>query len=417
MTTTRDPLSDPVPPAPVNAPSDGGESAAQPAAAPKADTLDARSIRRPGVFVPALEGMRALAALGVVLTHVAFQTGASWHPVLGRVWERFDMTVAIFFALSGFLLWRPHAAAARGLGDSPSAARYLLHRAARILPAYWAVVCAVLILLPSAAHTAGFRVWVANLGLLQVFVPLTLTDGLTQMWSLSVEVAFYIALPLIALGLKWLRGQRAPRRVPVLLGIGLVFLGWNFIPIPTPDAIHADNWLPAYIPWFVMGMVLAELVDGAAAALPLAEQPRLRRIAGDIRVMWPVAAVAFLLSATDLGGPEGLTHGAPWQYVTKMALGAVIGFSLLAPLVLRPGVRHRWLEGRVAATLGRWSFGIFIWHLAVLSIIFPVFGIVPFRGHFILVYCLTVAFTLPLAAASYALIEEPLRLWTRRHVG
>ena len=40
--------------------------------------------------------------------------------------------------------------------------------------------------------------WLANLSLTQVYVPLTLTPGLTQMWSLSVEVAFYLALPLLA---------------------------------------------------------------------------------------------------------------------------------------------------------------------------------------------------------------------------
>ncbi|MFE3001978.1 acyltransferase family protein [Nocardia sp. NPDC059246] len=383
MTTTLNPETNPIPAAP-------------PAA-------------RLGRFVPALEGMRALAALGVVLTHVAFQTGATGQPVLGRVWERFDMAVAVFFALSGFLLWRPHAAAARGQGRAPSAGRYLLHRAARILPAYWVVVGVVLILLPSAAHTAGLRVWLSNLGLLQVFVPFTLTDGLTQMWSLSVEVAFYLVLPLLAFALVWLRGQRARLRVPVVLGLGLLCLGWNFLPVPTPEGIHADNWLPGYLPWFAAGMLLAELAD-----LPA---PRWRRVAGNQWLMWPLAFVAMLLAATDLAGPAGLVHGRPWQYVMKMALGAVIGFGLLAPLVLRPDRRHRVLEGRVAATLGRWSYGIFIWHLAVLSIIFPVFGIVPFHGHFVVVYLLTVAFTLPLAAASYALVEEPVRQWTRRRFG
>ncbi|WP_084515203.1 acyltransferase family protein [Nocardia acidivorans] len=370
---------------------------------------DRRAIRRPGVFVPALEGMRALAALGVIVTHVAFQTGATATPIIGRVLERFDMAVAIFFALSGFLLWRPHAAAARGLGTAPSAGRYLLHRAARILPAYWVVVCAVLILLPSAAHTAGPRVWVANLGLAQVYVPLTLTDGLTQMWSLSVEAAFYLVLPLLAFALVRLRGPRARWRVPVLLGFGLLCLGWNFLPVPTPDAIHSDNWLPGYLPWFAAGMLLAELSDRDA--------PRWRRVAGDRRLMWPLALAALLLATTRVAGPEGLAHGQPWQYASKMAVGAVIGFSLLAPLVLRPEIRHRWLESRIAATLGRWSYGIFIWHLAVLSIVFPVFGIIPFRGHFVLVYPLTVAFTLPLAAASFALVEEPVRVWTRRRFG
>ncbi len=57
--------------------------------------------------------MRACAAMGVVVTHVAFQTGHS-SGVGGRLFGRFDLAVAVFFALSGFLLWRGHAAAARG---------------------------------------------------------------------------------------------------------------------------------------------------------------------------------------------------------------------------------------------------------------------------------------------------------------
>ncbi|WP_216901587.1 acyltransferase family protein [Nocardia alni] len=362
-------------------------------------------------FVPALEGMRAVAALGVVITHVAFQTGTSGIPLLGRVLERFDMAVALFFGLSGFLLWRPHAAAARGLGTAPSAGRYLLHRAARILPAYWVVVCAVLILLPSAAQTAGTGVWVANLTLTQVFVPLTLTDGLTQMWSLSVEVAFYVLLPVLALALVWLRGPAARWRLPAIVGLGLVSLGWNLIPVPTPGGIHSDNWLPGYLPWFVAGMALAEMVE-----TPIADPSRWRRIAGNHWLMWPLALVALLLSATDLGGPAGLAHGEPWQYVLKMGLGAVIGFGLLAPPVLGEG-RHRWLRSRVAATIGRWSYGIFLWHLLVLSVVFQIFGIIPFHGMFLHVLALTVAFTLPLAAAGYALIEEPVRRWVRARVG
>jgi peptidoglycan/LPS O-acetylase OafA/YrhL len=54
-------------------------------------------------FLPAVEGMRACAAIGVVITHVAFQTGhTTWST--GRLLGRFDLAVAVFFALSGFLL-------------------------------------------------------------------------------------------------------------------------------------------------------------------------------------------------------------------------------------------------------------------------------------------------------------------------
>uniref|UniRef100_UPI002454E197 acyltransferase family protein n=1 Tax=Nocardia abscessus TaxID=120957 RepID=UPI002454E197 len=103
-------------------------TATLPTAAPATERV------RPRSFVPALEGMRGMAALGVLLTHVAFQTGASNTPVLGRVWGRFDMAVAVFFALSGFLLWRPHAAAARRDGTPPPVGYILPQRAGRLQP-------------------------------------------------------------------------------------------------------------------------------------------------------------------------------------------------------------------------------------------------------------------------------------------
>ena len=90
----------------------------------------------PRSFIPALEGMRGLAALGVLVTHVAFQTGSTHVPILGRIWGRFDLAVAVFFALSGFLLWRSHAGAARGMGPAQGIVRYWISRATRILPAY-----------------------------------------------------------------------------------------------------------------------------------------------------------------------------------------------------------------------------------------------------------------------------------------
>lgn len=348
-----------------------------------------------------------MAAFGVLLTHVAFQTGTTSAPVVGRLLERFDMAVAVFFALSGFLLWRPHAAAARGVGTRPGVLHYLRHRAARILPAYWIVVVTALVLLPTA--TAGFQVWAANIALIQVFVPLTLTTGLTQMWSLSVEVAFYAVLPLLAFAFSILRGSTARARVPAVLLFGLVFLSWNFIPVPTPEGTNADNWLPGYLPWFAGGMLLSELVFTPA------RPARWRRILSNQPLMWVIALLAFLISCTDLGGVAGLTRAEPWQYAAKMALGAIIGFALLAPLVLRDsGKPHRWLESSVAAAIGRWSYGIFIWHLVVLNYVFPAFGITPFRGDFLPVLVLTVAFTLAIAAASHALVEEPCRHFVRK---
>src|SRR6202000_726428 len=177
-------------------------------------------------FLPAVEGMRACAAMGVVVTHVAFQTGHS-SGVDGRVFGRFDLAVAVFFALSGFLLWRGHAAAARKLGPRPRTGHYLRSRVVRIMPAYLVAVVVILSLLPDADH-ANLTVWLANLTLPQRYVPLPLTGGLTQMWSLSVEVSFYLALPILAL-----LARRIPvgARVPVIAALAVLSWAWGWVPL------------------------------------------------------------------------------------------------------------------------------------------------------------------------------------------
>ncbi|SNT02999.1 Peptidoglycan/LPS O-acetylase OafA/YrhL, contains acyltransferase and SGNH-hydrolase domains [Rhodococcoides kyotonense] len=351
-------------------------------------------------FIPSLEGMRAFASIGIIVTHVAFQTGAANSAVMGRIWGRFDLAVALFFALSGFLLWRPHAAQARGLGEAQPMLRYFWSRAVRILPAYWVVVSIVLLFLPNTG--SSWRVWAANLSLTQVFVPLTLTEGMTQMWSLSVEVAFYLALPFIAILMLGLRGDAARFRRPVLFVVAAVSLCWAFVPVSTPEAIHHDNWLPGYFAWFAAGMLLAEYSTSP--------ETWMHRLTSRRWLVAAIAVLAFALSATPLAGPEGLVRPEPWQFAVKVLLGAILAFALLAPLVLADGSRrHGILEHPVTLALGRWSYGIFIWHLVVLAMVFPVFGLIPFSGHFLLVLIVTVSLSIPVAAASYALVEEPMR--------
>nr|WP_134049571.1 acyltransferase [Mycobacteroides franklinii] len=367
--------------------------------APAAPAVHARG------FVPALEGMRACAAMGVVVTHTAFQTGHNGG-VDGRILGRFDLAVAVFFALSGFLLWRPHALAAQPAAQGPppvSTGRYFASRFVRIVPAYLAAVFVVLLLLPDAAG-ARWIVWLANLTLTQLYIPLTLTAGLTQMWSLAVEVAFYIALPVIALIMR-----RSPVRwrASLLLAAGVVSLGWSFIPFHSPAGINPLTWPPAFFSWFVAGMLLAEW-----SAAPPAWTLRLarRRV-----VLTVVALIAFAVAASPLAGPEGLIQAPPHQYAVKIAMGATLAWALLMPLTLdAPGTPHRVLGSPLMVTLGRWSYGLFIWHLAALNMVFTVIGRFPFSGHFPSVLILTLIFGFAMAAVSYALVESPSREALRR---
>jgi peptidoglycan/LPS O-acetylase OafA/YrhL len=353
-------------------------------------------------FLPAVEGMRACAAIGVVITHVAFQTGHSVG-VDGRLFGRFDLAVAVFFALSGFLLWRGHAAAARGLGSRPSTGHYLRSRVVRIMPAYLVAVVVILALLPDADHP-NLTVWLANLSLTQVYVPLTLTHGLTQMWSLSVEVTFYLALPILAL-----LAARLPvgTRVPAIAVLGVASWFWGWIPFAAPAGVNPLNWPPAFFSWFAAGMLLAEWVHS-----PIGWPHRLarRRV-----LMATVAVVAYLVAASPLAGPAGLVPSSAAQFTVKTAMGALVAVGLVAPLVLdRPDTGHRLLGTRPMVTLGRWSYGIFIWHLAALTMVFPVIGEFSFRGRMPEVLVLTLIFAIAIAAVSYALVESPCREALRR---
>ncbi|HET9875948.1 MAG TPA: acyltransferase [Mycobacterium sp.] len=358
-------------------------------------------------FLPAVEGMRACAAVGVLITHVAFQTGHS-SGVTGRLLGRFDMAVAVFFALSGFLLWRGHAAAARGLRRTPPIRHYLRSRVVRIMPAYLVSVVVILALLPDA-RGASLTVWLANLTLTQVYVPLTLTPGLTQMWSLAVEVSFYMALPLLALSARRLPVRA---RVPVIAAVALLSLGWGFLSIHTPAGVNPLNWAPAYGCWFGAGMLLAEwTVSPITRVHGLARRPVL---------IAAVAVAAYLISASPLAGPEGLAPAIVGQFIVRTAMGGVLAFALLAPLVLdRPDSPHRILASAPMVTLGRWSYGIFIWHLAALDMVFPVIGRFAFTGDMAVVLALTLVFTIAIAAVSYALVEQPcreaLRGWESQH--
>jgi len=123
-----------------------------------------------------------------------------------------------------------------------------------------------------------------------------------------------------------------------------------------------------------------------------------------------------------VAGPEGLVPASLSQFIVRTAMGAIVAGALLAPLVLdRPDTAHPILGSRVMVTLGRWSYGLFVWHLAALVMVFPMVGKFMFNGGMMAVVLLTLVFGFAMAAVSYALVESPcrnkLRRWEYRRAG
>ena len=70
-------------------------------------------------------------------THVGFDSGDALRGPFDGLLSRLDAGVAIFFVISGFLLYRPHVIATVEARPRPATGNYLWHRALRIMPALW----------------------------------------------------------------------------------------------------------------------------------------------------------------------------------------------------------------------------------------------------------------------------------------
>lgn len=361
-------------------------------------------------FVPALEGLRGIAAVGVLTTHVAFVTRTSTGSTVKRLFGRLDLAVAVFFAKSGFLLWRSHATRARN--DDPAPVRptpdYLRSRLVRIMPAYAVLVAAAMLLLPQN-HVNGPLKWLANLTLTQIYTPGFLVAGLTHAWSLAVEMAFYLVFPLVWTAMKDLRGDAARWRIPVIAAFGasgVVFplIPWHALGL-LPAGLNEQILPPAFAAWFAVGMLLAEI----ATAPP----GRLARLCRDTlsRWGWWIAGGAALVATTvPAWFSEGFVHPGPVEFAARNGLAAVMAFLALTPVVLAPeDSRFPVLESAPLQALGRWSYGIFLWHLLVLHYAFPLTRTELWQRRMGVIWPVTVAGSVAAGAANYTWIEEPAR--------
>ncbi len=361
---------------------------------------------------PALDSLRAIGSLAVLVTHVAFWAGAyNQYQVLGPLLARLDVGVAIFFVLSGFLLSRQwFVRAALGM-DPPGLRRYLWKRVLRIWPAYLVAVVLALAFI-EANSDRGPIDWLVTAAMVDIYVTNSLPDGLTQMWSLATEVAFYLVLPLLMLVATGRQRVLSTRRVSLLLmgmvATSFVWLTWLIEHLPEDRAVA--QWLPAYLSWFAVGLGLAFLqVRHATGDLSARTTRTLQLMASSPGVCWALAGGLLLVASTPLGGPTVLTAAEAWQTVTKNLLYAAIGGLVVLPGAVprSESIYERVMSARVPRRLGHISYGIFCLHLPVLHLVMWLGGYDLFTGNLLPILALTLVGSLLAAELLHRLVEMP----------
>lgn len=392
-------------------------------------TVSSPPQRSAGTYFPTLDGYRAMAALAVVVFHVLGDVGldqGQWYSPYTKPLGEYG--VAIFFLLSGFLLYRPFVLAYL-MGVRPASIRtFYTRRFFRIFPAYWAALVAYLFVFDlgrATPHSAS--AYLSYFTLTQIYRsdPSYLLGGLFVAWTLCIEVSFYAVLPLISAAIAFigrrarsvrsrLRVQFASLAVLYLVALGYRFVNASYLPV---SMAMQRSWLQSYLDYFALGMSLAavsawiELGGNVSRAFAWCAQ-------------WPAIplffAAEFYFFEMRLGNPGLFEVFTDTQRVWQQTCFGLSAAFLLFPGVFGPARRGIWrrvLASREMTRLGLVSFGIYLWHPIWLGEIqkFIVRG--QYDDSFWLVLVPVLLITVASAALSYRLVEQPMMRLGRRVAG
>jgi peptidoglycan/LPS O-acetylase OafA/YrhL len=320
-----------------------------------ADTTTAKSTRLHGV-----DGLRAIAALWVVLFHMSAFSGEWFHgvvPGLDLFLRSGSTGVSLFLVLSGFCLFLPFAG---GRAERFRAWEFFRRRCKRLMPAYLVALAVAVGLAVAFSGRLGYPVMTTDDVAWQTFTHVTLIHTLFPgtfyslngaFWSLGLEWQLYLALPLLILIVK--RFGLAPAialallcNVVYRLGLGLAIDAGAV----DGDSLMGISVLPNQLPgrWaeFAFGMLAAELYASG----------RLRKWSRYYPAL--LVAILALIPASVVASRFQLGH---------MVYG-VLFFALLTVVVMGDNFVGRMLSWRPLVILGTMSYSLYLVHQPLIQL-------------------------------------------------
>lgn len=305
-------------------------------------------------YLPEIDGLRAVAIIGVVVFHLAVyvaarrMAGASFTVLDGAARALAGIGcygVEFFFTISGFLLVLPFARWRLGLGEAPSLRAYFLRRLTRLEPPY--------LLTMVASFLAGVALFGGEWGRAQggaLGASLLYQYGLLHggpnpissvAWSLEVEMVAYLVIP-VAAAVFLLRTPWHRRTILVLLMLLPPLLRTG---IPPEVTARYGASLPWYLEFFATGFLVADL------HLTEWQEQAARPLAWDVAVLTACGALVLTLWRSEPG----------WTT------------PFLAMVVMAGALRGRWMRRLLAwpvlTLIGSMSYTIYLVHSPVISLV------------------------------------------------
>ncbi len=394
--------------------------AATPTPIPPARPVAAASANKPHRrHVATADPLRGLAVLAVVAVHVPagamYVTGylkgaggtlrpeTAFGPVIGLVLDALPTAVYLFFALSGFLIARPFVEAFISGAPLPSLRSYARNRLLRIFPAAWLFMTFVFFKYGDRGADPGELL--SMITLTESYTPHPLESLAGQLWSLKVELSFYVLVPVVSVVL-WRLRHRVPqaRRKPLVCALAAAGAGVSLV------YCTLESWGPPQqrtLQWtliaFMSGVVLAAVLAGAE------RRPAGRRI----------RALAIAAFAGGLALSLYSAHSGSGPAVANMLATLSVTGILWGPVALEVLTGHTWrlLDNRVLAWFGDRSYAIYLFHLLVMAQLYPLIlsmGIEGYKVAYLVLLPLVLVASAAVAEVSWRLVEGPAMRLKRR---
>jgi peptidoglycan/LPS O-acetylase OafA/YrhL len=386
--------------------------------------------------VPAFDGYRAFAILGIVIFHVLINSGVV--PRAGGslggqlVWGFGPQLVDVLFIVSGFVVYLPTVAQKGRFGSVPA---YAIRRGARLLPAYWLSLGVMLLIMATqpGIPMPGAGNLLSNFSGQQTLVQMIDAENKigfgfdTPLWTLTLEIGFYVVLPFIAAAYF--------RRPFVGLAIALVIAvfwrefwlhigdveSWFGADIGLRRAVELHynslNQLPAWAFSFASGMTGAWVYVRARERW---DRERIEHVAK--RVLVPAALLyalfIYLAGRKAIGfDPNGILPNLLARESNWISVGytASLATTMLALCMSPPRLQVPFAHPLVRK-LGDISYGVYLIQV-------PILWILVFHTHLLAdgsaqALALWLAAVLPASLLygylSARLVEQPIRRWAHR---
>jgi len=356
-------------------------------------------------YQPALDGLRAVAVVSVILFH----DGVSWMPggFLG---------VDVFFVLSGYLITTLLLLEWSHPGGVDLRA-FWARRARRLLPALLLVLVAVAAYgrfvadpatidslrwdsLASLFYVANWRFVFSHQSYFEAF---SAPSPLRHLWSLAVEEQWYLVWPVfLSAGLSWSRRSVKPL-LAVMTALALLSAGAMYLlTLGHGDPSRAYYGTDTRASTLLIGSILAVVLN----TWPVTQRPT--RIAVQLLGIAGLVAVGCFMV---------LVHESDrWMYHGGFVLLALCTAAVIAAVMLPiEGLAKRLLRFRLFPAIGRLSYGLYLWHWPVNVWLTPDrvgLGEITWLGQRVegyLLVAIRVAITVAVSIASYRLVELPIR--------